>query len=190
MFAPNFHRLSPTLGKVRRALGFPTIFNCVGPLCNPARAPHQLIGVWKEDLVTNMASALSRLGTRKSWIVYGRDSVDEVSLTSQTSAAELIDDGSITQIEINAADFGIPAEAMQDAHVSIPEESAELIRAILRGEKKDTSAERLLLCNAAAALHISGKVQTLPDGFEAAKESIRSGNALEKLTQLAAATKS
>src|SRR5687768_14471533 len=62
MFAPNFHRLSPTLGKVRRGLGFPTIFNCVGPLCNPARAPHQLIGVWHKDLVPKMANVLARLG--------------------------------------------------------------------------------------------------------------------------------
>ena len=189
MFAPNFHRLSPTLGKVRRGLGFPTIFNCVGPLCNPASAPHQLIGVWKEDLVAKMASALSRLGTRRSWIVYGCDSIDEVSLTSPTSVAE-VGESSITRIEINASDFGIPAETSKDLNVSLPEESADLIRAILRGEKKATSAERLLLCNAAAALYISGKVQTLPDGFAAATESIRSGTALRKLKQLAAATRS
>jgi anthranilate phosphoribosyltransferase len=190
MFAPNFHRLSPILGKVRRALGFPTIFNCVGPLCNPAGAPCQLIGVWREDLVSKMADALARLGTRSSWIVYGCDSVDEVSLTSPTSVAEVKDDGSITRMEINARDFGIPAEALKDLGPTLPEESAELIRAILRGEKKDTSAERILLCNAAAALYISGKEQTLPDGFALATESIRSGSALEKLRQLATATKS
>jgi len=189
MFAPNFHRLSPTLGKVRRGLGFPTIFNCVGPLCNPAGAPHQLIGVWKEDLVPKMANALSRLGTKRSWIVYGCDSVDEISLASATLVAEVKDDGSITRMEVNAGDFGIPAEASKDLNVSLPEESADLIRAILSDEKKDTSAERLLLCNAAAALYISGKAQTLHDAFAAATESIRTGSALEKLTQLAAATK-
>jgi anthranilate phosphoribosyltransferase len=73
MFAPNFHRLSPTLAKVRRGLGFPTIFNCIGPLCNPANAPHSLIGVWDAALVPKMANALSRLGADRSWIVHGRD---------------------------------------------------------------------------------------------------------------------
>ncbi|HUR96841.1 MAG TPA: anthranilate phosphoribosyltransferase [Pyrinomonadaceae bacterium] len=188
MFAPNFHRLSPTLGKVRRSLGFPTIFNCVGPLCNPANAPYQLIGVWREDLVSKMADALARLGTKRSWIVYGGDGVDEVSLRAATAVAE-VNDGVIRGMEITAGDFGIPDAGSEDLKVSSPEESADLIRGILSGKKKDTFAERILLCNAAAAIFISGKTETLSAGLGAAKESIKTGSALRKLTELAAATK-
>jgi anthranilate phosphoribosyltransferase len=188
MFAPNFHRLSATLGKVRRGLGFPTIFNCVGPLCNPASAPHQLIGVWNEDLVMKMATALARLGTHKSWIVYGRDGVDEVSLSEMTYVAE-VSDGVVSRLAISAGDFGVAARSVEKLKVNSPQESANLILEILKGEKKDTAAERLLLCNAAAGIYISGKAETLSLAFGSAEESIRSGSAFERLTRLAAETK-
>ena len=90
MFAPNFHRLSPTLASVRRGLGFPTIFNCVGPLCNPAGPPHQLIGVWDEALVPKMADAIRRLGTTRSWIVHGKDGLDEISIRDKTKVFEIV----------------------------------------------------------------------------------------------------
>ena len=93
MFAPNHHRLSPTLGKVRRGLGFPTVFNCVGPLCNPAGTPHQLIGVWNKGNLAKMAKALSRLGTKRSWIVFGNEGLDEISLSGPTSFAEIVGSG-------------------------------------------------------------------------------------------------
>ena len=87
MFAPNFHALSPILGKVRRKLGVPTIFNNLGPLCNPANAPHQIIGVWNRDLVEKTARVLAKLGTTKSWIVHGSDGLDEITLNGNTSVA-------------------------------------------------------------------------------------------------------
>ncbi|MEP6704233.1 MAG: anthranilate phosphoribosyltransferase [Acidobacteriota bacterium] len=189
MFAPNFHRLSPILAKVRRGLGFPTIFNCVGPLCNPAAAPHQVIGVWKEELVAIVASALSRLGTNKSWIVHGLDGVDEVSITGPTLVAE-VNCESVSRMEISAKDFGLQT-ARSDGllRVGSPRESADLIREILSGNREDDAAERLVLCNAAAAIYLAGKVETLAAGLNAATDSIRSGRALGKLNQLVAATK-
>jgi anthranilate phosphoribosyltransferase len=104
MFAPNFHRLSPTLGRVRRGLGFPTIFNCIGPLCNPASAPHQLIGVWDKSLVSTMANALARLGTRKSWIVHGEDGSDEISVSGPTFVAE-VENGNVRTFELSLEIF-------------------------------------------------------------------------------------
>jgi anthranilate phosphoribosyltransferase len=188
MFAPNFHRLSPTLAKVRRGLGFPTIFNCVGPLCNPAGAPHQLIGVWDRDLVSKMATALSRLGTGRSWIVHGEDGIDEISLNGVTSVAE-IEGGAVKRFEISSTKFGLDDEPFKGMKVSSPEQSAELISGVLDGKFADTAAEKVVLVNAAAAIYIANGVQTLRDGYDAATKSIRSGRAKEKMVRLAELTK-
>lgn len=188
MFAPNFHRLSPTLAKVRRGLGFPTIFNCVGPLCNPANAPHQLIGVWDQDLVPKMATALSQLGTVRSWIVHGEDGIDEISLNGVTSVAE-IEGGTVKRFEISATEFGLGDEPIEAMKVSSPEQSAELIRGILDGKFADTAAEKVVLVNAAAAIYIANGAETLRDGYEDATKSIRSGRAKEKVVRLAELTK-
>ncbi len=188
MFAPNFHRLSPTLAKVRRGLGFPTIFNCVGPLCNPASAPHQLIGVWDQELVPKIAEALSRLGTGRSWIVHGHDGIDEISLDGVTIVAEVAGEA-VSQFEISATGFGIQDATYREPKVSSAEESAHLIRGVLEGKLADTSAEKLVCANAAAAIYIAGGEKSLKAGFEAAKESIRNGSAKEKIAGLAELTK-
>ena len=106
MYAPKHHRLSPTLARARRGLGFPTIFNCVGPLCNPAGVPHQVIGVWNKCLVEKMAEALSRLGTTRSWIVNGHDKLDEISVTCQTTVSD-VDHGAFRTFEVTAGEIGI-----------------------------------------------------------------------------------
>jgi anthranilate phosphoribosyltransferase len=187
MFAPNFHLLSPTLGKVRRGLGFPTIFNCVGPLCNPANAPHQLIGVWDPDMVPKMAKALSRLGTGTSWIVHGQNGVDEISHGGFTSVEE-IRGGSVKKFEISPRDFGLEEDGSVELRVSSVEESAGLIRRILEGQLPDTAAEKVVLANAAAAIYIADGAKTLQEGFTAATESIRNGSAKEKMLLLAELT--
>jgi anthranilate phosphoribosyltransferase len=187
MFAPNFHRLSPTLGKVRRTLGFPTIFNCVGPLCNPAHARHQVIGVWDDGILAKMADALSRLGTGRSWVVHGRDGMDEISLAGSTSVAE-IERGSVTRFEMSPRDFGFEDVASPQLKVASADESASLIRSVLDGRFRDTAAEKIVLANAAAAIYIADEAKSLADGLEAATESIRSGNAKEKLLRLAELT--
>lgn len=188
MFAPNFHRLSPTLAKVRRGLGFPTIFNYVGPLCNPANAPHRLIGVWNKNLVPKMADALARLGTPRSWIVYGNDGLDEISLNSSTFVAEVAG-GSVRTFEISPTDFGIKATKLNGIRVESADESAKLIRSVLEGQLKESAAERLVAINAAAALFISGGANSLVDGFQLAADSLNSGCASMKLHELAEAVK-
>ncbi len=184
MFAPIFHRLSPTLGKVRRGLGFPTIFNCVGPLCNPANAPHQLIGVWSEDLVLKMANALSRLGTKRSWVVHGRDGLDEISLAGPTFVAE-VEDGSVRTFDISPDDFRLEPRSTDTCRAGSANESAVLIRELLEGRQSETAAEGMVLINSMAAIHIAGQNASIPDGLGSAIESIQSGRALLKLNQLA-----
>ena len=187
MFAPNFHRLSPTLAKVRRGLGFPTIFNCVGPLCNPADAHHRVIGVWSQEMVPKMAEALSRLGTEKSWIVHGLEGLDEISLTHPTAVAE-VTGRSVQTDQISAEDFGVPADRSDGMNAASPEESAALIRSILSADEKDSAAESIVLCNAAAALYVCGAVESCSQGYEMAKESVRSGSAMEKMRRLSELT--
>lgn len=186
MFAPNFHRLSPTLAKVRRGLGFPTIFNCVGPLCNPAEAPHQLIGVWSGEMVPKMANALELLGTKKSWIVHSDSGLDEIAIDCETTIAEVAN-GSVRIYRISPSDFGIDCIDVNEIRTVSVEESADLVRDVLAGRRRDHAAETIVCQNAAAALYLAGRASDLRHGFEMARESIRSGSGEAKLRELAAA---
>ena len=183
MFAPKFHQLSPVLGKVRRKLGAPTIFNNLGPLCNPADAPHQIIGVWNPRLLEKTANVMARLGTRKSWIVHGGDGLDEITLCGKTFIAE-ISDGAIKTFTISPADFGL--ENVTALHFSkcSAAESAHLISDVLNNKSADENVRNIILVNAAAAIYIAGKTPNLRTAFETADESLKSGRALEKLRKL------
>jgi anthranilate phosphoribosyltransferase len=183
MFAPKFHSLSPVLGKVRRGLGIPTIFNNLGPLCNPANAPHQIIGVWHRDMVEKTARVLARLGTKKSWVVHGEDGLDEITLSGKTFVAEVAGD-SVRTIEISPEDFGIKAVGHDGLSVETPQASADLIMQIFENRLKDSAAERLVLMNAAAAIFIAGFEVDLEEAYKFAGVNLRNGEALAKLEQL------
>ena len=185
MYAPNFHRLSPTLANVRRGLGFPTIFNCIGPLCNPADAPHRLIGVWDRSLLSKMAGALARLGTKKSWIVHGEDGSDEISVSGPTFVAE-VENGKIREFEVVPEDFCISPTSANRIRVKTPEESALIVREVLEFKRKEATEESLVLVNAAAAFYLANGT-TLSDGFASGVDTIRNGNAARKLDDLASA---
>lgn len=187
MFAPNFHALSPILGKVRRELGMPTIFNNLGPLCNPANAPHQIIGVFREDLVEKTARVLAQLGTKKSWIVYGSDGLDEITLNGKTFIAE-ISGGKVKTFEISPADFGLQNTATFDFFKCSPAESAKIISDILHNKAFNENARNIVLVNAAAAIYIAGKADNLQNAFLIAAKSLESGKALAKMERLIAKT--
>ena len=180
MFAPNHHRLSPTLAKVRRGLGFPTIFNCVGPLCNPAGAQFQLIGVWDETLVAKMANALAKLGTNKSWIVFGKDGLDEISLSASTFIAE-VSEGKVKEFTIGPSNFGLEWNQCEFTKADSPGESAKFVSQVLSSGIDDYAARNLVLVNAAAAIFVSGYCENAVDAFAAARSSVHSGKAMQKL---------
>lgn len=184
MFAPNYHRLSPTLAKVRRGLGFPTIFNCVGPLCNPASAPHQLIGVWSEALVRPIADALSKLGTKRSWVVFGEGGLDEIALSGSTKVAEIIGTD-VRTFDIAPEYFGFTSAPTHNLRSSDPNHSSEMIRNVLLGRPHSQAAEDLVLINAAAALYLAGAADTPTDAAALANSSLQSGRAHSKLEELA-----
>ena len=184
MFAPRFHSLSPTLAMARRSLGKPSIFNNLGPLCNPASAPHHVIGVCNEDMLEKTANVLARLGAKRSWIVRGEYGLDEVALKGTTHVAE-INEGKIERFEITASDFGAYTLGKDLPSKCTADHSAKIIREILGNEMKDRDVEKLVLINAAAAIYVAGKAATLPDAYELAETSIRGGFAAEKLSILA-----
>ena len=188
LFAPKFHSLSPVLGKVRRQIGVPTIFNILGPICNPANAPHQVIGVWNKNLVSKTAEVLSRFGTKKTWIVHGEDGLDEITLNGKTFVAE-ISDGKVKEFEISPEDFGLQNFSLENLQKFAAQESAELILEILRNKTANKTARNLVLINAAAAIFVSGKTANLKNAFELAKESLESGKAFGKLENLIEKTK-
>ncbi len=188
MFAPRFHSLSPTLAAARRAVGHPTIFNNLGPLCNPASAPHHVIGVWDKHLLESTARVLAKFETPRSWIVYGENGIDEIALKGTTLVAE-VDGDKVKVYEISAADFGVSGFSDDLPSGCSVDESSVTIRSILSNEMKDRDAENLVLINAAAAIHIAGSAPTLATAFELAKKSIRDGRAIEKLTNLSGAKK-
>jgi anthranilate phosphoribosyltransferase len=187
MFAPLFHSLSPTLAKVRRELGKPTIFNNLGPLCNPAGAAFQLIGVWDHDVLGKTAGALSRLGTKRSWIVHGGSGLDEISLDHPTTVSE-VDDSNVTRRTITSIEFGFIRNGGELPRNLSATESAALIIEIFENRQEGNAAEALVLINAAAAIYLVGKASDLLTALRMATESIRSGAAKGKLQAMREAT--
>ncbi len=187
MFAPRFHSLSKALAEARRSIGSPTIFNNLGPLCNPASTPHHVIGVWDKHLLESTANVLSRLGAKRSWVVYGETGLDEIALKGTTLVAEV--GGEKADIfEISATDFDVFTLGTDLPSNCTAAESARLIRDILKNNLKGSDVERLVLINAAAALYVAGKAADLPVSYKLAEESVRSGSALDKLNKLIAST--
>jgi anthranilate phosphoribosyltransferase len=185
MFAPRFHSLSPTLAAARRALGRPTIFNNLGPICNPASVPHQIVGVYNPQLLERTARVLARLGTTRSWVVSGHGGLDEISLAGPTKTAE-ISNGVVTISEIGPADFGINSIEGRVPQNCSPRESADAIEAILSNGSAGSDAEKLVLMNAAAAIFVSTHAKTLPEAFGLAQQSVRDSKALDKFKSLRA----
>lgn len=183
MFAPRFHCLSPTLAAARISLGRPTIFNNLGPLCNPASTPHAVIGVWDKHMLETTANVLRRLGAKRSWVVYGEGGLDEIALKGATLVAEVADEN-VEVFEVSAADFDVFTLGKDLPSKCSPEQSAELINAVLNNELPSRDAERLILINAAAAIFVAGRSETLPEAYATAEESVRNGEALTKLNIL------
>ncbi len=185
MMAPMHHPAMKHVGPVRQELGCKTIFNILGPLTNPAGVKRQLTGAFAPDLIFPMAETLLDLGTEKAWLVHGHDGMDEISITGPSSVAVLAD-GKITGTEVHPEDAGLPVWRLRDILGGTPEENGVALRALLNGEKG--AYRDAVLFNAAAALIVADRVDTLPDGVAMAAESIDSGRAMAAVTMLAKVT--
>ncbi len=190
MFAPLFHAATARVAKVRRQLGICTVFNLLGPLANPARAPFQLLGVWSPALLEPVASALVRLGVTKAWVVHGSDGLDEVTLAGETMVAacsgQLANGTAVNSFAISPRDFGLEPRPLHDLRGGGPQENAQLIRAILNDEKSESvaTARDLVIVNAAAALRVGEMAPDLLTATALAQQSIESGHATAKLEAL------
>lgn len=185
MMAPVHHPAMRHVMPARIELGTRTIFNILGPLTNPAGVKRQLTGAFSRDMIRPMAEVLLELGSEKAWLVHGSDGTDEISIAGVTWVAAL-EDGAVTDREINPEDAGLPVHAFEAIVGGTPEFNAAALAALLAGEK---SAYRdAVLLNSAAALVVADKADTLKQGVEIAAESIDSGKAREKLALLAKIT--
>lgn len=180
-FAPQLHPAMKHVGPIRRSLGVPTIFNLLGPLCNPASAPFQLLGVGKAELRPRLAAALARLGATRAVVVCGSDGLDEVTLAGPTNVS-LVEAGQVTELQWTPADFGVPSAELASLRIDGPEASAVMIRGVLGGGLGP--ARDIVVINAAAALWTAGRDSALQVCAAQAADALDSGRAAALLQRL------
>jgi anthranilate phosphoribosyltransferase len=185
MFAPSHHAAMKHAAPVRKELGVRTIFNILGPLTNPAGAPHQLIGVFHPDLVGIHVRVLQRLGAEHALVVYGKDGMDEVSLGAATMVGEL-KDGAIREYEIHPEDFGLSMKSNRGLKVTGAPESREMVLEALGNV--DGTPREIVILNAGAALYAANVAGSIEEGIAKARAAIADGSARRKLDAFVAAT--
>ena len=180
MFAPNHHPAMKNVAPVRKELGVRTIFNILGPLTNPAGAPHILMGVFHPDLVGIQVRALQRLGAEHALVVYGRDGMDEVSLGAATLVGEL-KNGEITEYEIHPEDFGLPMASNRALRVDTPEESRAMLLGVL--DNQPSAARDIVAFNAGVALYAANVTADIAGGIQRAQQALSSGAAKQRMRE-------
>jgi len=185
LFAPLFHPAMKHAVVARKDLGIRTIFNCLGPLLNPAGATHQIVGIYDPTLTETIGGVLTNLGIERGMVVHG-NGLDEITTTGPTKITQF-QNGSITTDHIEPEDFGLKRVAPVELQCSSPAESAQILRSVLAGVAGPH--RDIVLLNAGAAIHIAGKANSIRHGIEVAMESIDSGCAQNKLEELIAATR-
>ncbi len=185
MFAQKHHgAMKHALGP-RREMAVKTIFNLLGPLTNPARAKHQVLGVFDKKWVEPMAQVLKTLGSQHVLVVHAKDGLDEISIGSESYVAEL-NNGEITTYTIQPEDFGLQRENIEQLAVSNAKQSLAIITAIFSGE---TGPARDIVClNAGAAIYAADIAPSLADGIKLAQQHIDNGSAQQKLNEFIACT--
>ena len=181
LFAQNYHIAMKYVAPIRKELGIRTVFNILGPLSNPAGANMELMGVYDQSLVEPLAQVMANLGVDRGMVVYGQDSLDEISMCAPTSVCE-IRDGKFTSYEITPEQFGYERCEKGALTGGTPAENAEITKAILKGEEKGPKRQAVCL-NAGAALYIAGKATSIEEGVKLAESLIDSGAALKKLEE-------
>jgi anthranilate phosphoribosyltransferase len=181
LFAPSFHpAMKHALGP-RREIGIRTAFNLLGPLTNPAGATIHLLGLYREDLTRMVAEVLKNLGSKAAFVVHGADHSDEISITGKTTVCQLRD-GTIANYQVEPEEVGLKRASLEAIQGGTPEKNAQILRRIFRGEAGPT--RDVVLLNGAAVFMAAGKVSSLREGVQMARESIDSGQAMKKLEAL------
>lgn len=181
LFAPAHHNAMKHVGPIRQQLGFRTVFNLLGPLCNPARVKRQLVGVFAEQWIEPLARVLHALGTERAWVVHGSDGLDELTVTGPSHVVEL-DRGQVKRTTIAPSDVGLAMHRLDSLFGGDAATNAAAIRRLLDGE---AGAYRDIVClNAGAALVLADKAANLKDGVAMAQRAIDDKRARASLAKL------
>lgn len=186
MFAPSHHSAMKHAAPVRRELGVRTIFNILGPLTNPAGAANQVLGVFHPDLVGIQVRVLQRLGSRRALTVFGREGLDEISISGETLVGEL-KDGRIEEYAIHPEQFNLAVHDPKVLQVVNVEASRDVLLSVL--DNKPGAARDIVALNAGASIYVGGRVASLAEGVDLAFEAIASGAARQKLDDLVRVTR-
>lgn len=185
LWAPMHHPAMKAWAPIRADLGIRSIFNLLGPLCNPASVKRQVLGVYHRKWLEPMAEALKNLGSVHAWVVHGADGMDELTTTGPSTVAELVD-GNIHVFEVTPEDAGLARATLADLKGGEAAVNAAKLRALLHGEAGPY--RDIVLFNTAAALIVAGKAKSLEHGVALAASSIDSGAAARALDALVAVT--
>jgi anthranilate phosphoribosyltransferase len=186
LFAPRYHPAFKHAVVPRREIGIRTVFNILGPLCNPAQARRYLQGVPSLAHTELMARVLAGLGAERAFVVHGQDGMDEISLCAPTQVSE-VRDGAIRTFTLTPEELGFRRASLEALRGGTPEENAKICVSILDGERGPR--RDIVLLNAGAALVAAGVVEAMAEGVARAAESIDSGRAYAKLEALRLRTK-
>jgi anthranilate phosphoribosyltransferase len=181
MAGPTHHPGLRHAAATRAELGVRTIFNLLGPLCNPARVERQALGVYSRDWLEPLAKVLRETGSKRVWLIHGSDGLDEATTTGVSHIVAL-EDGSIRAFDISPEDAGLPRATAQELVGGDPAHNARALRAVLAGEKN--AYRDIAVLNAAIALIVAGRAADLREGAALAQKALDSGAAAEKLAEL------
>ena len=178
MFAPAHHSAMKHAIGPRKELAIRTIFNVLGPLTNPAKAPNQIMGVFDKNLVEPIANVLKGLNSRHVMVVHSEDGLDEFSIANKTYVAEL-KDNKISTYTVHPHDFGLEEGSLDSIQAENAEQSLALIHEAFSGKKGE--ARDIIALNAGAAIYVSGLVNSLEEGITKANQTLSDGSAQDKL---------
>lgn len=182
MFAPHFNPAMKYVGKVRKDLGFRTIFNILGPLSNPSRAKAMVVGVYTSKLTDVIAKAMMNIGVERAFVVSGCDNMDEITLTGGTTISE-IKDGRVNTFTVTPEQFGFKRCGLDELQGGDGTVNAGITKDILSGKEKGAKRDIVLL-NAGATLYVGGMADSIQAGIRLAQETIDLGKALKTLEAL------
>jgi len=180
LYAQNYHIAMKYVAPIRRELAIRTVFNILGPLTNPAGASMELMGVYDSELLEPLARVMCNLGVKSAMLVHGEDGLDEISLSAPTLVCE-VKNGWIRSYTITPEQFGFERCAKSDLTGGAPAENAKILKAILGGEKG--ARRNAAVLNAAAAMYISGRYESIEASVKVAENVIDSGKARLKLKE-------
>ncbi|KAK4056474.1 anthranilate phosphoribosyltransferase [Microbotryomycetes sp. JL221] len=183
LYAPVYHPALVRMAPIRKQIAFPTVFNAIGPLINPARPKAMVVGVHSKFLGPIFIEALRITGVERAWVVCGAEGLDEISPAGDTHVWNLENDA-ITEMTVSPLDFGLALNSIESVAGGTPLENATTLELLLDNQLEPTNPiENFVMLNSAALLLVSGKAADFKEGVELARQSISSGNARKALNK-------